>query len=169
MPNWCSGVVEVEGKTQDVEKFCRRFIFENNPSGKYFARSFINEDWKSFKKRMRLGKTRRVTFVVSFAWSCWSCLIEGYPQKNKDCITLKDACKLHKVKVKIDTEEEGIGFEEHVICDKKGILLYSSEDMPLYECENCEEKMVFPSDNNPNTEQEECYNCGKFKGWRSLK
>ncbi|MCK4440544.1 MAG: hypothetical protein KAU90_00965, partial [Sulfurovaceae bacterium] len=54
MPNWACGYVDVKGKPKDVENFCKLFIFEedvgNKENEKYFARSFIHQDWKGFKK-----------------------------------------------------------------------------------------------------------------------
>ena len=90
-PNWCNGYVKVKGKPKNIEEFCKLFIFDDeegnkeNISNKYFARSFIHDKFKDFKKKY-LGKNE-AEFPVDFAWSCWSCMFEGYPNK-KECITL---------------------------------------------------------------------------------
>ncbi len=166
MPNWCSGFVRVKGKPKDIKKFCELFIFQEEEGNKkdkqYFARSFIYTSWKSFEKE-ELKDLNEVSFIVDFAWSGYSCLIEGYPQNIKECITLSEACEKYNVEVFINTEEQGMGFEEEINF-KDGKLNYECEDMPLFECQKCKEKMSFPTDTDL-TEQE-CYDCeeyGKFK------
>ena len=76
MPNWCNGWVKVKGEPQNVENFCKLFIFEEEEGNKgdkkekYFGRSFTHESWKDFKKE-KLGKSE-AEFSVDFAWSCCS-------------------------------------------------------------------------------------------------
>ena len=170
MPNWCNGYIRVKGKPENVEKFCKLFIFDeeaNKDEGKkgqkYFARSFVHQDWKSFKKDMnyQLRTEQQVYFNVDFAWSGYSCLIEGYPtaKDNKNCVTLEWACKKYDVEVKITTEEGGMGFEEEIIANKKG-LSYDSKDMPTYKCYNCGNKQQIPT--NRDLEDVEFYECGKY-------
>jgi hypothetical protein len=141
IPNWCGGVVTVSGKPENVKEFCKLFLFEEDTDNedinkKYFARSFIHSKWKAFEEEMGFkDNPNEVQFVVDFAWSAWSCLIEGYPQEFKDtCVTLKWACKKYDVKVDITTEELGMCFEEEIKADKKGVN-YSSKDMVHYEKE----------------------------------
>jgi hypothetical protein len=161
-PNWCNGYVKISGKPEDVKNFCKLFIFEDEADkdekkGKYFARSFIYQKYEDFEKA-NLGKGE-VEFCVDFAWSSWSCLIEGYPQENRrKCITLKSACKKYNVEVEITTEEPAMGFEETIIADKNDIK-YSSKDMPLYECV-CGSKQSVPSDSDLN--EIECYDCERM-------
>ena len=128
MPNWACGFVSVRGKPENIKNFCKLFVFEDEANtgipkqGKYFARSFVHQSWANFVKDYDLGDTTGVEFNVDFAWSAWSCLIEGYPQKDKKhCITLKSACKKHNVKVSITTEEDAMSFAESIIANKNKV------------------------------------------------
>ena len=162
MPNWCLGNVKVKGEPSNVRKFCELFIFEEdegNKKGKYFARSFIHQSWKDFHEEY-LGENE-AEFSVDFAWSCHSCMIEGYPDDIKECVTLEWACKKFNVEVWIETEEGGMGFEEEVSYTKEG-LKYDSKDMPSYRC-SCGNEQQIPS--VMSVENECCYECeeyGKF-------
>ena len=164
MPNWCFGMVSVSGKPEKVKEFCKLFVFadeankDNSKQGKYFAKSFVQQDWASFVKDYDLGDTTGVDFSVDFAWSAWSCLIEGYPQRNKrHCITLKSACKKYGVKVEIKTEEPSLGFEEIIVADKVDVF-YDSKKMPLFECV-CGATQYVSSDTD--LKDIECWDCEK--------
>jgi len=87
MPNWCNGYVKVKGKPEDIKRFCRLFIFEEECGTKedmYFGRSFIHQSWKEFNEEY-LGEDE-AEFCIDFAWSCWSCMFDGYPN-GKECVT----------------------------------------------------------------------------------
>lgn len=172
MPNWCGGVITVEGKKENVMNFCRLFIFEEEEGKKgtddktirYFARSFIHEDWKGFEeeffKDYKEGEDAEIQFLVDFAWSASSCLIDGYPTKDNadnQLITLAEACKLYDVKVDITTEEPGMGFEEEITADKNDVN-YSSTKMVEYECECGNIQGV---SKHYAFSEVECYECGK--------
>lgn len=172
-PNWSSGIVSVKGKSKNIEEFCKLFIFDEDVdkeklNKKFFARSFIHEKFKDFKKNC-LGKDE-AEFSVDFAWSCWSCMFEGYPTKTKkenpegfgNCVTLEWAIKKHNVQVEITTEEEGMGFEEHIITEN-GKPIYNSLDMPIHKCLACGNKQAIPS--NSDLDEIECSNCGKTE-WK---
>lgn len=138
-----------------------------------FARSFIQQSWEGFEeeyfKDYEPEEETEISFSVDFAWSCWSCLIDGYPTENKkknpegfgDCETLEWACKKHNVKVDIETEEEGEGFEEHIVGDKNGIN-YECKDMPTYTC-TCGCKMRIPT--NADLSEYSCYECNRVGEW----
>ena len=97
---------------------------------------------------------------VNYAWSAYGCLIDGYPQQFAEtCITLSDACKEDNVCAEIETEEYGMCFEEKITCNKNGIVSVESNDMPIYICKNCGEKMSISS--NTDFGDIECYGCGK--------
>lgn len=163
MPNWCSGNVEVEGKPKDVLEFCKLFIFTDEKETRtkgYFSRSFIHDNWKAFKKENEIGKAKGVMFNVEFAWSVHSCLIEGYPQDSDGkSPTLIEACKEHNVKVTIESEEYGVGFEEFIECDEKGNLNNVCKDMVTYYCE-CGQEIFIGS--NSDFECNECSNTDLF-------
>ncbi len=164
MPNWAIGTIAVTGKSTDIEAFCKLFLFEETETPKeYFARSFIHQNWDDFKKEF--SGEDNTAFSVDFAWSATSCLINGYPQDNpKTCLTLSDACKKFKVKVVIETEEEGIGFEEHIECDSKGDLIESCYDMPTYQCVKCKSERFIPS--SYTIAEEQCWECETIGQWR---
>lgn len=171
MPNWSSGVIRVSGKPENVKKFCEQFVFEEEverdiKKPKYFARSFVHTSWEAFQKEHNLGKATDVEFCADFAWSAYSCLIEGYPQEyKKTCITLKCACKKYNVRVEITTEEGGEGFEEIIIADKIDVM-YDSKKMPQYKCLECGEIHLLTSD--ADLEDTECWECGK-SNWELIK
>lgn len=173
MPNWCYGNVEVTGSEKGVEEFCKHFVFEydkeNRPKQKpFFARSFIHSTWREFKKENAVGKMKSVAFPVDFAWSCTSCMIDGYPQDDKDrFITLKSACKKHKVSVTIDTEECGLEFEEEIKCDSQGNLGEDCYSMASYECKKCKQEQSFPS--REDHEDRECCGCDNYGEFKLLK
>ena len=171
-PNWCSSIIKVKGKPEDIEKFCKLFIFDedtNKEKNKYFARSFIHQSWKDFKEEC-LGKNE-AEFNVDFAWSCWSCMFEGYPTKNKkenpegfgNCVTLEWAMKKHNVEVEIETEERGMCFEEKITTQNKKPV-YEERDMPEHICQKCGSKQLIPSSYNlddlEDVECDECDKCG---------
>lgn len=168
MPNWAIGQVEVTGKLEDVKKFCKLFIFDNSEIGiarvgKYFARSFVSGKWEDFEKRMFPIETNNlimlsVSFNVNFAHSAHSCLIEGYPQEyRRECLTLQCACKKYKVEVKIETEEECLGFEETIIANKN-MVGSNSTDMLNYTCSCGYTQFVSSSTDLIDVE---CYDCGE--------
>ena len=172
MPNWCYGYVKVTGEPKNIERFCKYFLFyEDNKERnivaqeKYFARSFANMTWQHFKENY-LGKGV-AQFGIEFAWSCHSCLVEGYPQENKDtCITLQDACKECAVSVVIETEEIGCAFEERIECDDKGMLLEECVSMPEYKCSECGETQAMPTDADLSDEM--CCSCDEYPEWRKV-
>ena len=137
MPNWAEGTVTVEGKPENITEFLKLFLFEDtacedepgktckclrNARSMHFARSHMNCCWKDFMKDYGMQiQNGLVTFDVSFAWSAWTCLIEGYPQDYPDeCMTIGEACRINRVSVTIDTEEPGCGFTEHYEIDAEG-------------------------------------------------
>jgi len=170
MPNWCNAWIEVKGKPKDIKNFCKLFLFQKDDDfgkgdvigEKYFARSFTHQSWKDFEKE-HLGKNE-VGFLVDFAWSCWSCMFEGYPNK-KECITLEWAMKKYNVEVEIETEEGGMSFEEK-ITTKNGKPIYKSFEMPVYKCLKCgnEQSILL----NYNIEESECYECGEIGNFKKI-
>lgn len=183
MPNWCNGWIEVKGKAKNVKEFCKLFIFtgdfDDDGKGekkKYFARSFMNRDWKGFEEDyfQKLLKNPKddeeigIDFSMEFAWSCHSCMIDGYPtdknNKDKSCVTLMWACKKYKVDVHIETEEPACYFEEDITCDSKGNLDEQCKDMPVHTCQNCGKTQAIPS--SYDLDEEECYECNAIGEWK---
>jgi len=169
LPNWCIGDVWVKGKPKNVEKFVKLFLFDNSRTKKrYFARSFIHESLKDFKEEYKDElKVGEICFGVDFAWSCWSCLIDGYPQDSKGkCPELKNICKELKVNVEIKTEKCGLGFEELVRCSNKGELDYQEMAMKTYKCSCGNEQWI---ESSRDVEDTECYECEKVCKWKEVK
>lgn len=184
MPNWCIGCVEVKGKVKDVKEFCKLFVFEGDfdekgegDKKKFFARSFTNRKWVNFEKEhfKNMGEKDKIEidFPINFAWSCHSCIIDGYPTRETKfadtkgkCVTLKWACKKYKVDVHITTEEESCSFEEDVTCDSKGNLKELCKEMPVHICQNCGNKQPIPSSySSSELEDVECSNCSHYGEW----
>lgn len=168
-PNWCCGIVKVRGKPEDIETFCKLFLFDEDVNKKdlkkenYFARSFTNMKWKDFKEEYLEGD--EAEFSVDFAWSCWSCVFEGYPEqyKKSGAVTLEWAMKKHNVEVEIETEEGGMAFEERITTEN-GKPVYESFEMPEQICMACGSKQSIPS--SYELDEEECSNCGRAGKWK---
>lgn len=165
MANWAWGPVQVSGEPEDIEAFCKLFVFADTPeedARECFVRSYIGQKWESFKKK-HLGKNR-VEFDAEFAWSVSNCLINGYSQdKPGQYLTLSEACKRFKVNVVIDADEIGFGFEEHIECDKDGELIEECESLSSYKCLKCKHIQPIASFRSVNTE--ECWQCETIGQW----
>lgn len=115
MANYCSYDLMVRGKTADVEQFYRYMTdYDNSP--KYFARIFSAEilernDENSFTTMKVYGDC---------AWSVYSCMCDGsctyFSDSNQEgkLTCLRDATKELNLEVEIHSEEEGMGFWEHI-------------------------------------------------------
>lgn len=173
MPNWAFGEVKVTGTREGIKSFIERFVSSDEPSTvpgkKFFARSFtymgrqalIQEAFDEFGDAAE-DATAEVTFMVSFAWSVWSCMIDGYPQRNaEECITLSEACVEDHVSVEIRSSETGLCFEEHVTCDANGNINHTERDLSRCKCRNCGEISHFGSfEDLDDAECPECGECG---------
>lgn len=171
MPNWAMGTVVVTGAVDAVESFADRFVYSGQepctiPGKKYFARSFNFNERDSVKEAIRNsildmqdGEKGSVELNIDFAWSVYTCIIAGYPDRFlESCITLPDACKEDQVSVQIRAFEPGMCFEEYVSCDEQGTLNYEEKSMPEYKCKDCGETYAYPSFEEP--EDLCCYECG---------
>lgn len=171
MPNWAMGTVYVTGKQANVLAFSKRFITDDKPSTvegiKYFARSFANnkrEDVEQYIRSEFEGKGQEVETTVEipmdFAWSAYSCLIAGYPQRSEgECITIQDACVMDQVDVEIRTTEPGMCFEEQISCDREGDLTNECYDLTSARCKHCGEVQGVGSFED--LDEVECYECGE--------
>ena len=122
-------------------------------------------NWKGFKKEYLTDNVKGdsdIEFPVDFAWSCWSCIFEGYPN-GKECVTLEWAIKENNVEVEIETEEGGMGFEEH-ITTKNGKPVYENSKIPEHTCLACGTNQSIPS--SYELDEEECSNCGNIGRWK---
>ena len=93
MPNWAFGTVKVTGTREGVKSFVERFISSDDqstvPGKRFFARSFseqkreqsVKDAMEEFEGKAD-NETAEHSFLIMFAWSVWSCMIDGYPQRN---------------------------------------------------------------------------------------
>lgn len=173
MPNWAFGNVKVTGTREGVKSFVERFISSDDqstvPGKRFFARSFseqkreqsVKDAMEEFEGKAD-NETAEHSFLIMFAWSVWSCMIDGYPQRNDaECITLSEACMEDHVAVEIRSTETGMCFEEHVTCDEDGNLNHAERDLSRCKCRNCGEISRFGSfEDLDDTECSECGECG---------
>lgn len=128
MPNWCSGVMNVWGTVGSIRRFLKRFAEwggEDRPlQRRFFPRSFITDDYV-FEELDEYSNDEEtgVQVSVEFAWSGYSCLVEGYPQNDPvSFITLGEACNEDGIDhVAIYTIEPSVGFVE-MITYKHGVV-----------------------------------------------
>lgn len=171
MPNWACGIVEATGKREGIISFVNRFLDYHGKTGKepdtrFFARSFLDDNRESTINDI-VRQTEKdpehavgtVVFPVSFAWSAYSCVISGYPQNNPEaCITLTDACRQDQVRVRIQTEEPGLFFEEDISADAEGNLTNSSQELKTARCRSCGNTQGVAT--FVDLDDLECYECG---------
>lgn len=171
MPNWAFGTVKVTGTREGVKSFVERFISSDDqstvPGKRFFARSFseqkreqsVKDAMEEFEGKAD-NETAEHSFLIMFAWSVWSCMIDGYPQRNDaECITLSEACMEDHVAVEIHSTETGMCFEEHVTCDEDGNLNHAERDLSRCKCRNCGEISLFGSFED--LDDAECSECGE--------
>lgn len=166
MPNWACGTVTVTGTAGNIKGFLSRFLFDDwkNPE-QYFARSFAADTYASMVKAVdacaRGNKNARFSYDLSveFAWSAYSCIVDGYPQRaEKECITLEEACAVHNVTAEVFTEECGMYFAEHIICTPDGFELNECVDLVTYQCQHCGNTQGYSP--YADLDDMECCECG---------
>lgn len=172
MPNWAFGEVKVTGTREGVKSFIERFVSSDEqstiPGKRFFARSFTHMTREqSIKDALNEFEGKAVdavlehSFEAMFAWSVWSCVIDGYPQRNAtECITLSEACVEDQVSVEICSSETGLCFEEHVTCDAEGNVDHTERDLIRCKCRNCGEISSFGSFED--LDEAECLECGEY-------
>jgi len=164
MPNNCYFNMAIKGKPKDIKEFLKLFIYENGvENDKFFARTFL-EDWDNSKaliEEMKEDINKGECEIYGWcAWSCHSCLIEGYPTEKKECITLIDACKKYNVEVNIGSEESGVGFSEKIYCNSEGDLSNECFDFVDWTCGICGETQSFHYEcTKEGLKYEKCWSC----------
>ena len=173
MPNNCYFTCNAKGTPENLKRFMKLFVYEDDTNKDekekpYFARTFL-DSYKRYdyflEEHIEEIEKGDITFMGWCAWSCHSCLFEGYPNQKEGLVTLEWACKEYNIELEIQSEETGCCFEENISFEK-GKMNYSSNDMPTYVCE-CGEERSFPSDCDY-LEDEEC-DCGKVGKWSLVK
>ncbi len=120
MPNWCSGVVNIHGTVGSIKRFLERFLYSdemyNEKKKRFFARSFVQSDNLDDLEGLTDDEEWSIQIDVDFAWSAYSCMIEGYPQHDpKKLITLAEAVEEDGVdSVTVLTIEPSMGFVERI-------------------------------------------------------
>ena len=170
MPNWAMGDVTVTGTRDGITSFISRFVTEDDPrtipGKRFFARSFLDDRRPSVTDEIPEPATAdeqiTYTFPVSFAWSAYSCVVSGYPERNQEeCITLKEACIEDQVEVRITTIEYGMCLEEEIQCTAAGELEVSERSLRQARCPSCGEiQSVGSFDELSEVECSECYRTG---------
>jgi hypothetical protein len=170
MPNWSSGNISISGKKENVKEFLKFFVYQDEANGeeldrRYFARSFVQENTyqeliDKYKEEFE-NKEENISIDIytEFAWSVYSCLIDGYPQQepNKN-LTIIEALLKYPVNISIETEEPGMGFEEEIYYNTENTELeYKEYDMPVYVCKKCGCEIIAPTDLDMS--ELECYEC----------
>lgn len=168
MPNWACGDVIVTGTKQGVLDFTGRFIYDIDKGvcmytvGGFFAKSFVHRYRQSVLDEINdifqePDTISSFTLPIDFAWSAHSCLIDGDPQENAECVTLAEACLIDKVAVEILTEEPGMSFEEQITCDEYGECDSQHRELDVYKCPSCGSTYGIASFKDPDDYY--CYEC----------
>lgn len=169
MPNWAFGDVTITGDADNIQEFVKHFLYEDKEAeAPFFARSFATDSYAEIQDRIAAEmeaaddpEHMAISMLVQFAWSAFSCLIDGYPQSsNGECLTLIQACSEHDVTVEIECSEDGMAFAEHYICTPAGMELDETKDYERYVCTKCgDEQSISPYSE---LDSEECCECGAF-------
>ena len=94
----------------------------------FFSRTFIISKDKEIKDDTALLKIE-----FESAWSIYSCMMKEENDKNKNCLTLKEAIDKYEVeRIVIKAIETGISFEESIIYDRKFYNDISYQSRELY-------------------------------------
>lgn len=94
----------------------------------FFSRTFIISKDKEIKDDMALLKIE-----FESAWSIYSCMMKEENDKNKNCLTLKEAIDKYEVeRIVIKAIETGISFEESIVYDRKFYNDISYQSRELY-------------------------------------
>lgn len=143
MANICSLLIKARGNKEDIEQFHKA----------------LNQDGKIWMGR---GAETDLTFEEDGSafmsgwckWSVQSALIDDaismrteperwyHPEgeEEHEYITLFEACKKWNLIVEVYSEEEGMQFQEHYICDKGNIICDECVNWEVYEVGDYETK-----------------------------
>lgn len=143
MANLCSFLMKVRGNKEDIIQFHKAL----NQNGKI---------WMGRGAETDLGFEEDGAAFMSGCckWSVISALIDNAismrtePEKwyhpegeeEHEYITLFEACKKWNLVMEVYSEEGGIGFQEHFICDKGEVLCEECVDWEVYDIYDYETK-----------------------------
>lgn len=123
MANICSFEMKVKGKKEDIEQFCKAMTYEGKiriGGGAEFQVSFEDDN---------------VADLSGYCnWSIRSALIDRCSEKIADYeyINLFEACKKWSLAMEVYSEECGMAFQEHFVCNKGEILCEECVDWHEY-------------------------------------
>lgn len=132
MPNWSEASMAVFLPTKNADKFLDLFLAGDAEIDKnkkeFFSRTFIISKDKEIKDDTALLKIE-----FESAWSIYSCMMKEENDKNKNCLTLKEAIDKYEIeRIVIKAIETGISFEESIVYDRKFYNDISYQSRELY-------------------------------------
>lgn len=171
MPNWAIGPVEITGTREGVLSFTERFASTDQgllpPDKKRLYRSFSDLTSAEMLRRITecfdgypAGVVRTFSFIATFAWELEGNLMFKPPQsREKEFITIGEACKEDCVQVEIHTSEPSNDLEEWIICREDGVPLYGYRNLTAYRCKHCGNVQSLASFEDAS--ETECDDCGE--------
>ncbi len=175
MANLCSFLMKVKGNKEDITQF-------------YMVLNQKGKIWMGRGAETDLSLEDDETAFISGCckWSVISALVDnaismrtepnkwvfGGDSTGLEFITLFEACKRWNLVMEVYSEEGGIGFQEHFICDKGEILCEECVDWEVYDIYDYETKEDAEEDFDTKFTDEEWANeddgriCrGGFENW----
>lgn len=135
MPNWSSTSMYVVGKKENIVKFVEyldninKSNKDSNFEGKYFYRSFPNDDYETMVNMItEVGENNlsEVTLSLDCAWSSMGCLEQRGTRKAEDvseCYVLSEVTAELGLAVEVYSEECGMAFEEHAVIINGNVIV----------------------------------------------
>ena len=177
MANLCSFLMKAKGSREDVEQFYNAMMQKGTT---YMGRGAdARLEWEDIGVAMIDGccKWSVISAMIDNAISMrenperwyWG---DGKSSDGLEFITLFEACKRWNLVIEVYSEEGGIGFQEHYICDKGEVLCDECVDWEVYDIYDYETKEEAEEDFDTKFTDEEWANeddgriCrGGFKNW----
>ena len=130
MANNCDFTIRAVGKTKEsVEKLLDVLRYKNPEMCLY--RVFSAD--KTTEGAKQDGDLWMLDLIGDVAWSCtmWLHTTDtGHPYAGSKLAVLPEICKALEIGVEIWAEEPGVGFEQHIIVNHEGEIVFDdSEDM----------------------------------------
>lgn len=172
MPNWAIGPVEITGTKAGVQAFANRFIHTDQKNiqqdRKRLYRSYSDMPAAEMQhlidecfRDLPSDAVRTFGFIATFAWELECNLMVKHPQsRQKEFITVGDACKEDGVQVEIHTSEPSNDLEEWIICRENGVPLYGYRNLTSYRCKHCGNLQSLASFEDAG--DTECEDCGEI-------
>ena len=125
MPNWCEYDMCAVAKNREVLERLIRIM--NYKDSEYYIYRVNQATAGDIEQEDDLHTVRIMGFV---AWSCgsWFDRIERIDETIESCghyITLDILCERLGIAVEVFGKEQGMGFQEHYLCNPKGDVIYN--------------------------------------------